>query len=258
MPFDVERRVIETLTTGTWDETDPSWSPDGKRLLFEAVGRVWLWESSAPEPRRLTPADFTPTSYGDVRWPQGLLPKTAEHLSKLNIVRCGLSWAAVHQLGQTWAQISRNPGGATGAIGGAVGGSLGGTVSGVGDAVGDTVSGVGGAVGDTVSGVGGAVGGALGGDGMAADEVPMPDDHAAEVLRPRPVGQQVDEGPADLSRPHLLHHGRPGEKSVDLALGQQGQKENACVALRQLEKRYPDASANVKDRATRAKKSYSC
>jgi tol-pal system protein YbgF len=43
-----------------------------------------------------------------------------------------------------------------------------------------------------------------------------------------------------------------------MALGQQGQKENACVALRQLEKRYPDASANVKDRAARAKKNYSC
>jgi tol-pal system protein YbgF len=43
-----------------------------------------------------------------------------------------------------------------------------------------------------------------------------------------------------------------------MALGQQGQKENACVALRQLEKRYPDASANIKDRAVRAKKNYSC
>jgi tol-pal system protein YbgF len=43
-----------------------------------------------------------------------------------------------------------------------------------------------------------------------------------------------------------------------MALGQQGQKENACVALRQLEKRYPDAAANVKDRAIRAKKNYAC
>jgi len=43
-----------------------------------------------------------------------------------------------------------------------------------------------------------------------------------------------------------------------MALGQQGQTENACVALRQLEKRYPDASANVKDRAVRAKKNYGC
>lgn len=64
-----------------------------------------------------TPSDFQPTSMaGGIRWPQGLLPKTGEHLSKLSIVRCGLAWAAVHQLGQVWTQIARNPGGATGAI----------------------------------------------------------------------------------------------------------------------------------------------
>jgi hypothetical protein len=44
------------------------------------------------------------------------MPKTAEHLDELAIVRSALSWAAVHQLGQVWAQISRNPTGATGAI----------------------------------------------------------------------------------------------------------------------------------------------
>jgi tol-pal system protein YbgF len=43
-----------------------------------------------------------------------------------------------------------------------------------------------------------------------------------------------------------------------MALGQQGQKENACVALKQLEKRYPDASANIKDRAIKAKQRYAC
>ncbi len=63
-----------------------------------------------------TPADFAPTSYGDIRFPQGLMPNTANQLSKMNIVRSGLSWAAVHQLAQTWAQIARNPGGATGRI----------------------------------------------------------------------------------------------------------------------------------------------
>ena len=64
-----------------------------------------------------TPAvDFNPTSYGDVRFPQGLMPKTAEQLNRLAIVRSGLSWAAVHQLAQTWVQIARNPGGATGRI----------------------------------------------------------------------------------------------------------------------------------------------
>jgi hypothetical protein len=63
-----------------------------------------------------TPLDLAPTSYGEVRWPQGLLPKTAEHLGKLSLVRCGLAWAAVHPLAQAWAQIARNPSGATGAI----------------------------------------------------------------------------------------------------------------------------------------------
>ena len=61
-----------------------------------------------------TPADFAATSYGEVRWPQGLLPKTAEHLNKLAIIRTGMAWAAVHPLAQKWAQISRNPSGATG------------------------------------------------------------------------------------------------------------------------------------------------
>lgn len=65
-----------------------------------------------------TPADFAPTSFfgNTLRFPQGLMPKTAEHLSDLVMVRPGLAWAAVHQLGQSWAQIARNPGGATGAI----------------------------------------------------------------------------------------------------------------------------------------------
>src|SRR5260221_11359305 len=65
-----------------------------------------------------TPSDFAPATYlgGNMRFPQGLMPKTAEHLDKMTFVRPGLAWAAVHQLGQSWAQIARNPGGATGAI----------------------------------------------------------------------------------------------------------------------------------------------
>jgi len=63
-----------------------------------------------------TPADFAPDTSNGVRFPRGLMPKTAEHLDKMTFVRSGLAWAAVHQLGQTWAQIARNPGGATGAI----------------------------------------------------------------------------------------------------------------------------------------------
>src|SRR5215213_2910587 len=78
-----------------------------------AVSQVDTWDFKEGS---WTPADFAPASYGNVRWPQGLLPKTGEHLSKMSLVRNGLAWAAVHQLGQTWAQIARNPGGATGAI----------------------------------------------------------------------------------------------------------------------------------------------
>jgi len=63
-----------------------------------------------------TPAELAPTSFGAIRFPQGLMPKTAEQLSRLTFVRSGLSWAAVHTLAQTWAQIARNPGGATGSI----------------------------------------------------------------------------------------------------------------------------------------------
>ncbi len=65
-----------------------------------------------------TPADFKPTTFnnGAVNFPQGLMPNTAAHLDKLSFVRPGLAWAAVHTLGQAWAQIARNPGGATGSI----------------------------------------------------------------------------------------------------------------------------------------------
>src|SRR5438067_12827306 len=65
-----------------------------------------------------TPSDFNPASYdnNNVRFPQGLMPMTAAQLGKIAFVRSGLSWAAVHTLGQAWAQIARNPGGATGSI----------------------------------------------------------------------------------------------------------------------------------------------
>jgi hypothetical protein len=63
-----------------------------------------------------TPSELAPTPYGELRWPQGLLPKMGEHLGRMTIARSCLAWAAVHELGQAWAQIARNPGGATGAI----------------------------------------------------------------------------------------------------------------------------------------------
>lgn len=95
-------------------------------LRNTAKNCIFIFLSGAPSHTDLwdlkegawTPADFTPDTFngGNVRFPRGLMPKTAENLDKISFVRSGLSWAAVHQLGQVWAQIARNPGGATGAI----------------------------------------------------------------------------------------------------------------------------------------------
>lgn len=56
-----------------------------------------------------TPAAFEPTSYGDIRWPRGLMPQLAEQISDLALVRSVRAWALVHGLAQTWVQIGRNP-----------------------------------------------------------------------------------------------------------------------------------------------------
>jgi hypothetical protein len=56
-----------------------------------------------------TPAFVQPESYGDVRWPRGIMPKLGEQMNDLALVRSVKSWAAVHQLSQTWIQIGRNP-----------------------------------------------------------------------------------------------------------------------------------------------------
>ncbi len=56
-----------------------------------------------------TPAEFAPTSYGALRFPQGLMPKIAEQLGRIAIVRSMRAWALVHGLSQTWTQIGRNP-----------------------------------------------------------------------------------------------------------------------------------------------------
>lgn len=49
-----------------------------------------------------TPASFEPTSYGDIRWPRGLMPRLAEQLSDVALMRSVRAWALVHGLSQTW------------------------------------------------------------------------------------------------------------------------------------------------------------
>ena len=124
-------RVAGTGLVASWfaDVVDPrllfgQTSSASPQLRNSAKSCIFIFLSGAPSQTDLwdfkegawTPTDFAPTNYGDVRWPKGVMPRTAEHLDKLTIVRSALSWAAVHQLGQVWAQIARNPGGATGAI----------------------------------------------------------------------------------------------------------------------------------------------
>jgi hypothetical protein len=57
----------------------------------------------------VTPATFNPTMINGLNWPVGLLPKLANHLPKMAIVRSIRAWAAVHQLARRWQQIGRNP-----------------------------------------------------------------------------------------------------------------------------------------------------
>lgn len=56
-----------------------------------------------------TPSYFNPTSYGDVRFPQGLMPKLADQLDSIAMARSVRAWATAHGLAQTWVQIGRNP-----------------------------------------------------------------------------------------------------------------------------------------------------
>lgn len=63
-----------------------------------------------------TPPSFNPTWFDSLYWPQGLLPKTAEHMDSIAVVRSVRSWAAVHDLARNWIQIGRNPAASTSRI----------------------------------------------------------------------------------------------------------------------------------------------
>jgi hypothetical protein len=56
-----------------------------------------------------TPSYFNPTSYGDIRFPQGLMPKVAAHLDSIALLRSVRAWNTAHPLAQTWVQLGRNP-----------------------------------------------------------------------------------------------------------------------------------------------------
>jgi hypothetical protein len=63
-----------------------------------------------------TPADFNPTTYKGTLFPQGLMPKLAEKLDTLSLIRSLRAPALVHPLQQSWVQMARSPNSALGKI----------------------------------------------------------------------------------------------------------------------------------------------
>jgi hypothetical protein len=63
-----------------------------------------------------TPSPVQPETIGGLLWPVGVLPKLADHLPDLAIVRSVTAWNLQHTLGQTWVQIGRNPAGVLGDV----------------------------------------------------------------------------------------------------------------------------------------------
>jgi hypothetical protein len=56
-----------------------------------------------------TPSSFQPASYGDIRFPRGLMPSLAGQLDSVALLRSVKAYAAVHGLAKQWVQIGRNP-----------------------------------------------------------------------------------------------------------------------------------------------------
>src|SRR2546423_2739617 len=56
-----------------------------------------------------TPSFMAPATFGDVRFPQGLMPKIADQLDSVAFLRNIRAWNTAHPLAQTWVQIGRNP-----------------------------------------------------------------------------------------------------------------------------------------------------
>jgi hypothetical protein len=64
----------------------------------------------------VTPASFDPAPVNGITWPVGLMPRMAERLGDIAILRSMYSWALQHSGMQTWVQIGRSPTSALGAV----------------------------------------------------------------------------------------------------------------------------------------------
>ncbi len=95
------------------------------RMQSKAKNLIFVLMGGAPshvdtfdlkEVAGVTPTSFQPETLGELRFPVGLLPRTAEQMQHIAIVRSMRSWSAVHGLAQTWTQIGRNPVSALGRV----------------------------------------------------------------------------------------------------------------------------------------------
>jgi Tol biopolymer transport system component/imidazolonepropionase-like amidohydrolase len=69
-----QARGVQKLSDGPVDVRFTRWqtaSPDGQRLLFQAVGRLWVMDLPNGTPRRLTPESFRPLEYSGAWSPDG-------------------------------------------------------------------------------------------------------------------------------------------------------------------------------------------
>lgn len=64
----------------------------------------------------ISPPELAPERINGILWPTGLFPKLGAQLPSIAILRSMRSWALVHETGQRWLQIGRNPAGAEGAV----------------------------------------------------------------------------------------------------------------------------------------------
>jgi hypothetical protein len=133
-PHVTRRRFFELLGTGVTGAVlaGPAFSQNtgvvargNPTLLNKAKNVIFVLLNGAPShvdtfdlkfQDGVTPAAFAPETINGVVWPKGLMPKLADNLPDMAIIRSVRSWALQHTLGQAWLQIGRSPAAALGDI----------------------------------------------------------------------------------------------------------------------------------------------